>query len=100
MPARIALRVRIDANETKLTGRNTGLLENFTAAGGFNRLADFDKASGQRKRAFERLVLAANEKDTTDSVKNHTIGGEEWRFRCSHGSAEDGQPRGCGTMRI
>ena len=46
--ARVAPRVRIDADEVQRADRYAGLFENFAAAGRFDRLTDIDEPAGKR----------------------------------------------------
>ena len=61
MTARIARRVRIDADEMEPVHHDAGLLEDFAPACRLRRLADIDEPAGKGVSALEGFVLAANE---------------------------------------
>ena len=77
MPARIAPRIGIDADELKRADRKPGFFENLATACRFDRLADIDEPAGKGIPVFERLVLAADENDAPVIVADHAVGREQ-----------------------
>ena len=58
----------------RLVQLDTGLLAYFATAGILNCLADFDKTTRQRMVPDTRRMLAADEKNTPDWIKDNAIG--------------------------
>jgi hypothetical protein len=88
VPARIAPRIGIDADKLERADREPGLFENLAPAGRFDRLAYIDEPAGKGVLASERLVLAADENDTSVIVADHAIRREQRCLSPGHGSPE------------
>src|SRR5262245_5424538 len=83
VPARIAFRIGINANEAEVADLDAHLFLDLAPACCLYGLADIDKSAGERIGAFEWLVHAPDEKHPARIVEDHAIGGESGRLRHS-----------------
>ena len=78
---RVAPRVGINADEVQRADSYAGFFEDFAPAGRFDRLTDIDEPAGKREAAFDRLALAAYEKDASLIVEDDAVGRERGCLR-------------------
>jgi hypothetical protein len=84
MPARVAVRVGINADEKEVADGKARLFAQLPAARLFDGLADIHEAARQRITALERLIPTANEQNAPARIENHTIDGQRWCCRETH----------------
>src|SRR5690606_10217460 len=88
--ARIAIRVRVDADESQPTRFDAGLLQQLPAASVFHRLSNVYEASGEGIVALERLILALNKEHLAARVEYNAVDRQQRRF----GGRHDGDLQG------
>ena len=76
VPARVALRIGVDAYELEPARVDAGLLHQLAPACVLDRLADVDEPARQRVPALEGRVPAPDQQQTTLGVEHDAIGGE------------------------
>jgi hypothetical protein len=99
MPARVAARIRVDADEPERAELNSDLLAHLPAASRLHRLPDIDESARKCESAFERLILPADEEHAAVPVIDDAIDRERWRFRQTHAASIAPLPAGCGPER-
>jgi predicted NUDIX family NTP pyrophosphohydrolase len=85
--ARIAVRLRIDADECKVRRFNVSFLHQFALCGRLNGLANVDEAARQGQLSLERQIFSSNHENAAVGIDNDAIDGEKGRFWWRHGNS-------------
>ena len=76
VPTRIAVGVRIDANEGEPSGLNARLLRELASRRRLHRFADPYEPSRQREHSLVRRIFAADQQHAAHAVYDDAINGE------------------------
>src|SRR5690606_7962065 len=84
VPARIALRIGIDANERDDFAFNASFFLEFAQRRRFHRLAHVNEPTWQRVEFLERWMLALDQQQAVGVVEHDAVDREQWCPRFGH----------------